>query len=581
MESARKIINTFLKTKYSPNELKGELFKVGEAAKEEGWTFMDASFQLGGKARDEGLSPDEVEQILRRAFSSEKRSSEREEAQPTAQAAPAAAAQAEPAAMAAPVKPAIISPLSTGMISMEQMLALGLDTQSMELLQNFKIDPEALSIPWPAADWRKDLAKLLDIAFETDETIEFKISDTPNATAELVSNIVCRDDAIKKIMKSLDSQEGALICVNATKGGADASDESWRYRYAVIDNPKMSLAKQLAYYKALNLPCAALVNTGANSVQAWIKIGANDREEYDERIDFLFKTLDSQGFKVDSANRSPTMMARMPGVLRGGKQQYLIGTEQGAKNFKEWKEWVEYSLDGKPLIELASDSEEPPKKDASIIENMLRAGEFFLFQAPPKSGKSLALMDMALSICYGEDWFGNATSSNDVLFINFELTKSVFLNRLHLLGNKRGLNASTPKFGFLNLRGTALSPLETAQLIAKRIEGAKKLENHDYRVVVIDPISAVLHNPKSMRLTGSPHQILMQMVDTIIALTGCAVVTACNNDEYPYLESRADSVISLSPVEGGLNLFQINGSFREFPKMLARECSWIYPRFLV
>ena len=581
MESARKIINTFLKTKYSPNELKGELFKVGEAAKEEGWTFMDASFQLGGKARDEGLSPDEVEQILRRAFSSEKRSSEREEAQPAAQAAPAAAAQAEPAAMAAPVKPAIISPLSTGMISMEQMLALGLDTQSMELLQNFKIDPEALSIPWPAADWRKDLAKLLDIAFETDETIEFKISDTPNATAELVSNIVGRDDAIKKIMKSLDSQEGALICVNATKGGADASDESRRYRYAVIDNPKMSLAKQLAYYKALNLPCAALVNTGANSVQAWIKIGANDREEYDERIDFLFKTLDSQGFKVDSANRSPTMMARMPGVLRGGKQQYLIGSEQGAKNFKEWKEWVEYSLDGKPLIELASDSEEPPKKDASIIENMLRAGEFFLFQAPPKSGKSLALMDMALSICYGEDWFGNATSSNDVLFINFELTKSVFLNRLHLLGNKRGLNASTPKFGFLNLRGTALSPLETAQLIAKRIEGAKKLENHDYRVVVIDPISAVLHNPKSMRLTGSPHQILMQMVDTIIALTGCAVVTACNNDEYPYLESRADSVISLSPVEGGLNLFQINGSFREFPKMLARECSWIYPRFLV
>lgn len=478
-------------------------------------------------------------------------------------------------------KPTIISPLPTGMISMEQMLALGLDTQSMELLQNFKIDPEALSIPWPAADWRKDLAKLLEVAFEPDETIEFKISDTPTATAELVSNIVGRDDTIKKIMKSLDCQDGALICVNATKGGADATDDSWRYRYVVIDNPKMSLAKQLAYYKALNLPCAALVNTGANSVQAWIKIGAVDREEYDERIDFLFKTLDSQGFKVDSSNKSPSYMARMPGVLRGGKQQYLIATEQGAKNFKEWKEWVEYSLDGKPLIELASDSEEPPKKDASIIENMLRAGEFFLFQAPPKSGKSLALMDMALSICYGEDWFGNATSSNDVLFINFELTKSVFLNRLHLLGNKRGLSASTPKFGFLNLRGTALSPLETAQLIAKRIEGAKKLENHDYRVVVIDPISAVLHNPKSMRLTGSPHQILMQMIDTIIALTGCAVVTACNNDEYPYLQSRADSVISLAPVEGALNLFQINGSFREFPKMLARECSWIYPRFLV
>lgn len=579
MESARKTINLFLKGKYSANELKAELYKAGVAAMEEGWTFMDASFQLGGKARDDGMDGDEVEQILRRAFSAEKRTTERREEAPAPAAQPAATAPegAAPQTVAMP----IISPLSAGMISMEQMLALGLDTQSLELLQNFKIDPEALSIPWPAADWRKDLAKLLEATFEQDETIEFKISNTPNSTEELVENIVGQDDAIKKIMKGLDSPEGALLCINAIKGGQDATDESWHYRYVVVDNPKMSLAKQLAYYKALNLPCAALVNTGANSVQAWIKILANDEEEYNERVDFLFKTLDSQGFKVDPSNRNPHMMVRMPGVLRGGKQQYLIGLEQGAKNFKEWQEWVEYSLDGKPLIELASDSEEAPKKDQTIVDNMLRAGEFFLFTAPPKSGKSLALMDLGLSICYGEDWFGSSTTSNDVLFVNFELTKSVFLNRLHLLGSKRELTASTPKFGFLNLRGTALSPIETAQLIAKRIQGAKKLENHDYKVVVIDPISAVLHNPKSTRLNGAPHQILMQMIDTIIALTGCAVVSSCNLDEYPYLEARADSVMKLLPVEGSLNMYQINGNFREFPKMLARECSWIYPRFYV
>ena len=198
----------------------------------------------------------------------------------------------------------------------------------------------------------------------------------------------------------------------------------------MVDNPKMTLAKQLAYFKALNLPCAALINTGANSVQAWVKIGADNQEEYDERVDFLFSTLASQGFQVDSSNRNPSMMVRMPGVLRGGKQQYLISLEQGAKNFAEWKQWVEYSLDGKPLIELASDSEEAPKKDEVLIQNMLQAGEFFLFTAPPKCGKSMALMDLGLSLCYGEEWFGNATTMSDVLFINFELTKAVFLNRL-------------------------------------------------------------------------------------------------------------------------------------------------------
>ena len=585
MESPKKILNDFSKKKFTDlNELRRELYKAGVAALDEGWTFMDATFQLGGKARDDGLSADDVEKILRNAFSEEKRRTEREEEKKNAasqapQAQPAAQATSGVAPGVTTMGPTIISPIPANM--MEQMIALGLDTQSLELLHNFKIDPEALSIPWPAADWRKDLAKLLAATFKPDETVEFKISNTPTSSHELVSNIIGQDDALKKIMKQLDSPDGALLTINAVKSGADATDESWHYRYVVVDNPKMSLAKQLAYYKALNLPCAALVNTGANSVQAWIKIEANDLDEYNERVDFLFQTLEAQGFKVDDGNRNPNQMVRMPDVLRNGKQQYLIALEQGANNFMEWREWAEYSLDGKPLIELASDSEEAPKKDPCIIENILRAGEFFLFTAPPKSGKSLALMDMALSICHGEDWFGNTTNSNDVLFINMELTKSVFLNRLFLLGVKRKLNASTPKFGFLNLRGTALSPLEIAQLIAKRIQGAKKLENHDYKVVVIDPISAVLHNPKSARLSGSPHQILMQMVDTIIALTGCAVVSSCNIDEYPYLEARADSVMSLSPVEGSLNMYQINGSFREFPKTLARECSWIYPRFIV
>ena len=592
MENAKKFLNDFIKRKFSDkSELKKELFKAGVAALSEGWTFMDATFQLGGKARDDGLSAEDVEKILRNAFAEERRKTEREEAQKKAtEQPPISSAQAQPmpqnmvqqpaGTTAIPAMgPTIISPIPASM--MEQMIALGLDSQSLELLQNFKIDPEALSIPWPAADWRKDLAKLLSATFKSDETIEFKISNTPTSTQELVSNIIGQDEALKKIMRQLDSPDGALLTINAVKSGADATDESWHYRYVVVDNPKMTLAKQLAYYKALNLPCAALINTGANSVQAWIKIEAIDAEEYNERVDFLFQTLESQGFKVDDGNRNPSQMVRMPGVLRNGKQQYLIALDQGARNFTEWREWAEYTLDGKPLIALASDSDEAPKKDPCVIENVLRAGEFFLFTAPPKSGKSLALMDMGLSICYGEDWFGNTTNSNDVLFINMELTKSVFLNRLFLLGAKRKLNASTPRFGFLNLRGTALSPIEIAQLIVKRIQGAKKLENHDYKVVVIDPISAVLHNPKSVRLSGAPHQILMQMVDTIISLTGCAVVSSCNINEYPYLEARADSVMSLSPVEGSLNMYQINGSFREFPKTLARECSWIYPRFIV
>ena len=571
MEDPKNTINQFLKTKHNPKDVNAALFKAAEAAMFEGWTYMEATFQLGTKAQEDGLSQEESESIMRRAFASEKRTKERV-AESVEQTLPP---QASPSSVQRP------SSYARGMIPLEQVLAMGLDTQSIELLQNHRIDPEALSIPWPSTDWRKDLAKLVEVAFAPEETIEFKMSDTPETTSEKISNIVNQSDAIKKIMKSLDSPEGALISINVAAGAPDAANESWRYRYVVVDNPKMTLAKQLAYYKALNLPCIALINTGANSVQAWVKINAADLEEYNERVDFLFSTLEEQGFPVSSSNKNATQMVRMPGVLRNGKQQYLIGLEQGAKNFLEWKEWVEYFLDGKPLIELASDSEKPPKKEDPLIQNTLRVGEFMLLTAPQKSGKSFALMDLALSICYGEEWLGSGTTTNDVLFINFEFTKATFLNRLHLIANKRNIPATTSKLGFLNLRGMTLSPLEIAQLIAKRIEGAKKLENHDYKVVIIDPIASVLHNPKAMRTTGPSHQILMQMVDTIIALTGSAVVTASNTEEFPYLETHADSVISLKPMEGSPNVFQIHGAFREFSPFLAKECSWIFPRFIV
>ena len=114
---------------------------------------------------------EESESIIRRAFASEKRTKER--APDSSEAPVIMSTQASPSvAHASPT-------FAAGMIPLDQVLAMGLDTQSIELLQNHRIDPEALSIPWPATDWRKDLAKLVEIAFHPDETIDFKMSNTP------------------------------------------------------------------------------------------------------------------------------------------------------------------------------------------------------------------------------------------------------------------------------------------------------------------------------------------------------------------------------------------------------------------
>lgn len=574
MDSPRQIINLFLSSKHKPEELKCELFRAAEAAEKSGMTYMEATFQLGEHAKDEGLSEEDSDTIIRRAYAAEKRERKREEPQPKESQADPQVAQPTNA-YRGPAQPILSSA-----ISLEQVLTMGLDAQALELLQNHRIDPEALNIPWPTPDWRLDFAKLLRALFSPEESVEFKKSNTSETTVESVDEILKQADSIKKTMKSLDGPDGALVGINPVKG-ADETDESFRFRYAVVDNPNFSLAKQLAYYKALNLPCAALVSTGANSVQAWIKIHAKNREEYDSRVEYLFKTLDSQGFKVNSANTNPSQMVRMPGVLRNGKQQYLIGLEQGAKTFEDWQTWVEFCLDGKPLIELASDSENAPKKDRLLIDDTLETGEFLLLSAPPKAGKSFALIDIALSLSHGEDWLSTSTHRSDVLFVNFESTRSAFLNRLFAVAASRGLSASIPEFGFLNLRGIALSPLEMAQYIAKRVKGAKKLEDHDYAAIVIDPISAVLHNPKAVRNNIPPEKALLQMIDMLISLTGSAVIAATNPGEYPELEAQADSRIILSPISGSPDMFSLRGEFRNFPPRSATDCTWRHPRFTV
>lgn len=576
MDSPRKIVNEFLSKRHKPENVKAELFRAAEAAEEIGMTYMEAAFQLGEHAKEDGLSEEESDATIRRAYAADKRARERE----TVEKEEAKAAAPEQSRNPAPNIPQGGAPsIITGAISLEQFLSMGLDAEALELLQNHQIDPEALSIPWPSPDWRLDFAKLLGALFHPEESVEYKKSNTPEAVTEKVSEILEKADSIKKTMKALDGPDGALVSTNAVAG--PDGDESFRYRYAVIDNPKMSLAKQLAYYKALNLPCAALVSTGANSVQAWIKVSAKNREEYEERVEYLFKTLDGQGFKVDSQNADPTRMVRIPGVLRNGKQQYLIGLEQGAKSFEDWQTWVEYCLDGKPLVELASNSDEAPKKDAPLIDGALEAGEFLLLSAPPKSGKSFALMDLALSLCSGGDWLGMETHKTDILFVNFESTRSAFLNRLFAVAAARGESASLPEFGFLNLRGTALSPLEMAQYIAKRVKGAKALEDHDYKAIFIDPIAAVLHNPKAIRSNVPPLQSLLQMVDALIALTGSAVIAATSPGEFSGISLHADSHVSLSPVDGCPGVFNVKGEFRNFPPLPSRDCAWRYPRFIV
>lgn len=539
-------IYSYLKTRYTAEDAREALYRAASSASDENWTLMDTLFQLGDKAREDGLDGEDAEKIIRRAFARERRARERSEDAP----------------VEAPAQP-------TGN-------SLDLDPESRKWLESRRINPDDLMIPWPADDWRKDFLRLLEVAYMPTDTIEFKVAETSQIHRETVASILAQSNGIGKIMKSLDGSDGALITLNAV-GNTQAREETWRFRYAVIDSPRMSLSKQLAYYKALNLPCVALVNSGANSVQAWVRIDAADMSEYNDRVDFLYATLEENGLKPDISLRAPTVMVRMPGVLRQGKQQYLIGLNEGAKSWKEWQEWVDYCLDGNPMVEQASYHKQAPSPDPVLVDGICRSGDFFLLQSPAKSGKSYALIDLALALVVGGEWMGRHCDESDVLYVNFDQTKTAFLNRIHEMASVRKQDPASSRLGILHLRGSKLTMQELGAYLVRRIEGARKFEDRDYKAVIIDPMHALLHSAS----TAAPGLDIQKMADQVTSLAKVALIMAANPEEVQGLQIQPDGILSLESVTGaGSDAFALTGRFKQFAAMDGKQVIWQHPRFL-
>ena len=65
------------------------------------------------------------------------------------------------------------------------------------------------------------------------------------------------------------------------------------------------------------------------SLHAIVRIEAGSYDEYRRRVDRLYEICRKNGLEVDSQNRNPSRLSRMPGVMRAGKKQYLLDTNIG------------------------------------------------------------------------------------------------------------------------------------------------------------------------------------------------------------------------------------------------------------
>jgi hypothetical protein len=325
----------------------------------------------------------------------------------------------------------------------------------------------------------------------TDGSVKYKPGSRGvfNRTMGDVFDAVYKNGMENGLSCTLHDESGAWIRFNPLDGKGVGNANVAAFRFALLESDDMPQGKFAAIVKQLNLPVAALVDSGNKSLHAIVRIDAENANQYRERVDALYARCEKNGIAVDKQNKNASRLCRMPGVMRNGRRQYLAGLSQGAADWDEWEEWYAAETDELPdAVQLDSMLGEnlPPLKPA-LIDGLLRVGHKMLVSGPSKAGKSFALIALCIAFAEGSTWFGFSCKKSRVMYVNLELDGDSCINRFNDMYGKLGYDrASAKEIDVWNLRGKS-EPF--GKLLPKLIRRCVK---RGIEVVVLDPIYKII-----------------------------------------------------------------------------------------
>lgn len=412
---------------------------------------------------------------------------------------------------------------------------LGWEDEIGNIIDKDSIDSIELHEPsdssWNPAN---ELIRYLTTLFDTDEYVGFVVSSIENekgkfipgnrgnfrmTAGQIVEGLHSCNGDIGAVIGDYNQAAGAWIRFNPLNGEGVRNTDIASFKYALVESDSLDIGKQLSIIHQLELPVAAVVYSGAKSIYAIVKVDASDNKEYRERVSYLYKICDKNGLEVDSQNKNPSRLSRMPGCIRGDHKQFIIETNTGKETWSDWVEWVESMNDDLPDEEnLADVLFNLPDYAEELIEGILRQGHKMLLVGPSKSGKSFSLIELCIAIAEGTKWMGRQCKQGDVLYVNFELDRASCLHRFKDVYQTLGLTPNNANRIFIwNLRGKTPA---LDQLVPKLIRRAEKKK---YIAVVVDPIYKVITGDEN---SASEMANFCNQFDKIAEATGASVIYA-------------------------------------------------------
>lgn len=359
----------------------------------------------------------------------------------------------------------------------------------------------------------KDAIDYLTALFDDDEYVGYVVASYKTSEGKYIpANKGCYTSTCGKLVEELrkykdityafgdyDKSAGAWIRFNPLDGEGVKNANVTEFRYALVESDNLDLGTQKSIIKRLELPVACLVYSGNKSLHAIVHIDAHGLDEYKRRVNRLYDVCIKNGLSVDIQNKNPSRLSRMVGVDRGDKVQCLLGTNLGKSSYEEWEEWLSAETDDLPNFENYSDIlENGIHLQPELIHGVLREGHQMIFSGESKTGKSMAMVELALAVASGKKWLGMQCEKGKVLYINFEIAGESFKQRMELVRRAMGVSeVDACNIDIWNLRGKAVS----LDKLKKPLE--RRCKDMGFKMVIFDPIYKIFGEDTDENSAGS------------------------------------------------------------------------------
>ena len=357
-----------------------------------------------------------------------------------------------------------------------------------------------LTVPPVAAGYNpvRDVTDYLSAIFEPEEKVCVVVTasqdedgkwrpyggSTSRTCKQLLDSLKKKtEDPLTDTFGTTNPDSGVWVCFNPMDGSGRRNVNVTSYRYALVESDTQDIDTQYAILQDLRLPIKMLVHSGGKSLHAIVHIGAVDYKQYQERVDYLYTVCRRHGLDVDTQDKNPSRLSRLPGFMRGEKRQYVVDKNIGFNDYVEWQHYIEDEMVEPLNVEnMAQIFENPPPLKPELIEGILRQGHKMLLVSSSKAGKTFALIELAVAIAEGRRWLGFRCKQGKVLYLNMELDEASFDDRVIRVDNALGIeNKHLGNIDIVHLRGQ----IEKLEKLVPQIN--RTIKGKEYAAVILDP----------------------------------------------------------------------------------------------